>query len=102
MTKGVSEFLDQLPENELPGKPPASFDTQIQSRLSGSAAKGIEGRLRKLGLKVIVAPLESYIEGKGDQLHLKAGEERRKTGHRKWRRQINMGPEWPVEINSMT
>jgi len=75
MTKGISEFLYQLPGNELSGKPAASFDTQIQSRLSGSAAKGIDCQLRKLGLKIIVAPLESYIEGKRDRLHLKAGEE---------------------------
>jgi len=63
-----------LPDNVLSGKLAAAFDTQIQHRLSGSAAKGIDGRLRKLGLKVIAAPLESYIEGKDDQLRLKAGE----------------------------
>lgn len=74
MSKGVSEFLDLLPDKELSGKLAAAFDTQIKHRLSGSAAKGIDGRLRKLGLKVIAAPLESYIEGKDDQLRLKDGE----------------------------
>jgi len=77
MTKGVSEFLDLLPEKELSGKLAAAFDTQIQHRLSGSAAKGIDGRLRKLGLRVIAAPLESYIEGKDDRLRLKDGETER-------------------------
>lgn len=74
MSKGVSQFLDLLPDKELSGKFAAAFDTQIQHRLSGSAAKGIDGRLKKLGLRVIAVPLESYIEGKDDQLRLKEGE----------------------------
>jgi len=74
MSKGISQFLDIVPDGELSGKPAAAFDTQIQHRLSGSAAKGIDGRLKKLGLRVIADPLESYIEGKDEQLRLKEGE----------------------------
>lgn len=75
MSKGASQFLDQLPAKELSGMLAAAFDTGIHAYgMSGSAAKGIDGRLKKLGFKMIAAPLESHIEGKTNQLRLKEGE----------------------------
>jgi flavodoxin len=70
----MRKFLDGLPSKEFSGKLAAAFDTQIQSRLSGSAAKGIEGKLRSLGFKLVTAPLVAYVEGKVNEQHLKEGE----------------------------
>ncbi len=75
-TKRILEFLDSLPKNELSGKLGAAFDTQIKSRLSGSAVKGIEGKLKNLGLKLVTNGLVTYVEGdaKQNEWHLKEGE----------------------------
>lgn len=74
VSKDVSQFLDRLPKGEFSGKSAAAFDTQLTSRLSGSAAKAIDGRLKKLGFNVIAAPLIVYVEGKTNQMNLKDGE----------------------------
>jgi len=73
-TKDVTQFLDKLPKGEFSGKSAAAFDTQAQSRLSGSAAKAIDGKLKKLGFNIIAAPLIVYVEGKMNQMNLKTGE----------------------------
>jgi flavodoxin len=70
----MKRFLDGLPREVFSGKLAAAFDTQMQSRLSGSAAKGIEGKLKDLGFKLITAPLIAYVEGKGNEWRLKEGE----------------------------
>jgi flavodoxin len=74
MSHGVAQFLRRLPDKDFSGKPAAAFDTQVQSRMSGNAAKGINGRLEKLGFKMIAAPLVAYVEGKMNQYRLKDGE----------------------------
>jgi len=85
VTKDVSQFLDRLPKGEFSGKSAAAFDTQLQSRLSGSAAKAIDDRLKKLGFKVVAAPLIVYVEGKMNQMNIKDGElDKAKT----WAREI--------------
>lgn len=73
-TKPIMQFLEKLAKNEFAGKPAAAFDTQLQTRWSGSAAKGIEKKLEKLGFKIIMPPLATYVEGKMDVVHLKEGE----------------------------
>lgn len=70
----MKRFLDGLPREVFSEKLAAAFDTQMQSRLSGSAAKGIEGKLKDLGFKSITAPLIAYVEGKGNEWRLKEGE----------------------------
>jgi flavodoxin len=70
----MMQFLDGLPNRDFSGKLAAAFDTQVQSRFSGSAAKGIEGKLKGLGFKLITAPLIAYVEGKKDEWRLKEGE----------------------------
>lgn len=69
----IMRFLDGL-SGDFSGKVAAAFDTQIQWRLSGNAAKGIEGRLKKLGFKLVAAPLITYVEGKQNEMRLKEGE----------------------------
>jgi flavodoxin len=73
-TPTIMQFLNKFNENEFSGKPAAAFDTQLQSRLSGSAAKGIEKKLEKLGFKSVMPPLIAYVEGKTSEIHLKDGE----------------------------
>ena len=72
-SSGITEFLDSLPK-EFSAKPAAAFDTQLQSRFSGSAVKGIEGKLKSLGFRLITTPLITYVEGKQNEMQLKEGE----------------------------
>jgi flavodoxin len=73
-SRGIMQFLGGLPGKEFSGKLAAAFDTQIQSRFSGSATKGIEGKLKGLGFRLSTAPLIAYVEGKKDEMRLKEGE----------------------------
>ncbi|MEM3618714.1 MAG: flavodoxin family protein, partial [Candidatus Bathyarchaeia archaeon] len=59
----MRKFLENLSGENFSGKLAAAFDTQVQSRFSGSAVKGIEGKLKKLGFKLAAAPLVAYVEG---------------------------------------
>jgi flavodoxin len=71
-TGPITQFLDKFAKGEFSGKLAAAFDTQIQVPLSGNAAKGIEKKLKKLGFKMVMPPLVTYVEGK--EIHLKEGE----------------------------
>ena len=73
-TGPIMQFLDRFAKNEFAGKTAAAFDTQLQSRMSGNAAKGIEKKLEKLGFKIVMPPLVTYVEGKMNEVHLKDGE----------------------------
>jgi flavodoxin len=71
-TGPIMQFLDRFAKDEFSGKLAAAFDTQLQVPLSGNAAKGIEKKLEKLGFKIAMPPLVTYVEGK--EIHLKEGE----------------------------
>jgi len=73
-TKPIMEFLDKLGKGEFAVKTAAAFDTQLQSRFSGNAAEGIQKKLEKLGFKIVMPPLVTYVEGKTAEVHLKDGE----------------------------
>jgi len=74
-SRGIIQFLDSLPHGRFSDKLAAAFDTQSKFRFSGSAAKGIEGKLKGLGFKLFVAPLFAYVEGAGKgEWRLKEGE----------------------------
>jgi len=70
-SSGMMQFLNSLPSKEFSGKLAVVFDTQLQWRFSGSAVKGIEGKLRDLGFRLVTAPLIAYVGGQAD---LKEGE----------------------------
>ena len=80
--KSVKEFLAKLKDIDLSGKYGFAFDTKLDSRFSGSAAKYIEKELASQGLR-IVAPRESAIvssiKERGAMVgsRLKEGEEKR-------------------------
>ena len=75
-SKGIMQFLNGLASLNFSGKIAAAFDTQMQSRLSGSAVKGIEGKLRDLRFRIVSAPLVAYVKaGPGkNEWRLKEGE----------------------------
>ena len=72
----MRQFLDVLSNKNLSGKLAAAFGTQVQSRISASAAKGIDGKLKNMGFKMVSAPLIVYVDGKlrENTWHLKEGE----------------------------
>jgi flavodoxin len=74
MSGGMMQFLKSFSNKEFSGKRGAAFDTQLQSRMSGNGAEGIEKKLKKLGFEVIAPPLVAYVEGKMNAMQLKAGE----------------------------
>jgi flavorubredoxin len=80
--KPIKEFLGKLKRINLTGKYGFAFDTKVDSKLSGSAAKFIEKELKSQGLQ-IVAPRESAIVfalkemGTITGARLKEGEEKR-------------------------
>jgi flavodoxin len=81
-SKQMKEFLGKLKSIDLSGKYGFAFDTKLDSRVSGSAAKFIEKELSNLGLQII-APRESGIvftlkeKGAITGARLKEGEEKR-------------------------
>jgi flavorubredoxin len=79
-SRPMKKFLGKLKSMNLFGKYGFAFDTKFDSRMSGSAAKFIEEKLKNLGLEII-APRESAIvfgmnEKEGGAI-LKEGEETR-------------------------
>jgi len=70
----MRKFLENLSKEDFSGKLAAAFDTQVKSRFSGSAVKGIEDKLKKMGFRLITTPLIAYVEGKMNEYHLKEGE----------------------------
>jgi flavodoxin len=78
-TGPIMQFLDRFAKDEFSGKLAAAFDTQLQMPLSGNAAKGIEKKLEKLGFKMIMPSLITYVQGKKNvegknEIQLKEGE----------------------------
>ena len=85
-SRGIIQFLDSLPHEGFSGKLAAAFDTQSKFRFSGSAVKGIEGRLKNLGFKLFAAPLIAYVKGAGKgKWRLKEGE---RAKAEKWAQEI--------------
>jgi flavorubredoxin len=62
-SKPMKQFLKTLKNVKLAGKYGFAFDTKVDSRLSGSAAKFIEKELNGLGLQMIVRREYAYVDG---------------------------------------
>ena len=60
MSKPVKDLLEKLEDIGLRGRKAFAFDTKVRFVFSGSAAKGIEGKLKGLGMS-IVRPCSSAI-----------------------------------------
>ena len=73
----MKDFLAALKAEALSGKLGFAFDTKIDSRLSGSAAKYIEERMERLGMKVVKPRASAIVTGGTKDNKLREGEEAR-------------------------
>ncbi|HVP27465.1 MAG TPA: flavodoxin domain-containing protein [Candidatus Bathyarchaeia archaeon] len=64
ISKPVKDFLKQLENTNLSGKKAFAFDTKMKSRLAGSAAKGIEKKLQKLGMTIVTPHASAIVKGR--------------------------------------
>ena len=62
-SKPLKEFLARLESIDLKGKQGFAFDTKLESRLSGSAAKYIEKKLIEKGLEIIRPRASAIVVG---------------------------------------
>jgi flavorubredoxin len=62
-SKPMKDFLVKLTEVEgLQGKFAFAFDTKLPSRLSGSASKYIEKRLKDLGMRIVMPRRSAIVD----------------------------------------
>ncbi|HQN75712.1 MAG TPA: hypothetical protein PLQ92_03075 [Methanomassiliicoccales archaeon] len=73
-TKPVRDFLDGLDAGKVKGKKAASFDTQMNSFISGNANKAMEAKLKKLGMVIACPHLLAYVKSQKKVYHLLDGE----------------------------
>ncbi len=65
VAKPMKDFLSGLDPLDLSGMLGYAFDTRIDNRLSGSAAKFIEKKLEEKGLKMVRPRSSALIQGSG-------------------------------------
>lgn len=63
MSEPTKRFIKKLESLNLRNKSAFAFDTKTGSRFWGSAAKGIEKRLKKLGLNVVKPYASAIVKG---------------------------------------
>lgn len=78
--KPMTEFLERLKSMDLKGKKGFAFDTRLKSRFAGSAAKGIEGRLKDLGLTIVKPRASAIVKDKEGPLEEGAEETFKQIG----------------------
>jgi flavorubredoxin len=76
-SKPMKQFLEKLELLDLRGKFGFAFDTKIDSRFSGSAAKTIEKKLDESGMRIVLPRESAIVEGNTKVANLKASEEKR-------------------------
>jgi len=63
LSKPMKDFLQRLESIDIRGKKGFAFDTKLKSRFAGSAAKGIEKRLQKLGVSIVKPHASAIVKG---------------------------------------
>jgi len=63
MSGPVKSFLQRLEGVGMIGKKAFAFDTKLRSRFAGSAANGIEKRLRRLGMSIVRPHASAIVKG---------------------------------------
>jgi flavorubredoxin len=85
VSKPMKAFFEKLKSLDIGGRKTFAFDTRLESWWAGSAAKGIEKNLKKLGTKIVKSresaivkgregPLEEGIEEKFEQMGVEIAE----------------------------
>jgi len=64
LSKPMKDFLEKLKGVDLKEKKAFAFDTRMKSRFAGSAGKGIEKRLKKLGMSLIKPHSSAIVKGR--------------------------------------
>ena len=72
MSGPMKEFLGKLENVDLRGKKGFAFDTRLKSRFAGSAANGIEKKLKELGVTIIRDYASAIVGGTEGPLEEKA------------------------------
>ena len=62
MSSGTKSFFQKLGKERVEGQMAAAFDTKFNKKLTGSAAKKIERKLKKLGFRIVLPYLNFYVE----------------------------------------
>ncbi|MHA1840034.1 MAG: flavodoxin family protein [Candidatus Ranarchaeia archaeon] len=60
---GMRDLFKRMQGKSFTGKTAVAFDTKINSRFAGSAAKKIEGKLRKLGFTLAMSAVSFFVTG---------------------------------------
>jgi len=63
VSKPVKDFLEKIEGIGLSGKKAFAFDTKVRFIFSGSAAKGIEARLKALGMSIVRSRSSAIVKG---------------------------------------
>jgi len=63
LSKPMKDFFQRLEGIDIRGKKGFAFDTKLKSRFAGSAAKGIEKRLEKLGVSIVKPHASAIVKG---------------------------------------
>jgi flavorubredoxin len=63
ISKPMKTFIEKLEHVDLRDKKAFAFDTKLGSRFSGSAAKEIEKRLKKIGMNVVKPYTSAIVTG---------------------------------------
>jgi flavorubredoxin len=81
ISKPIKDFLRKLENANLSGKKAFAFDTKMsRSRLAGSAAKGIEKKLQKLGMTIVTPHASAIVKGREGPLEEGAEEAFKQVG----------------------
>ncbi|MEM3696620.1 MAG: flavodoxin domain-containing protein [Candidatus Bathyarchaeia archaeon] len=63
ISKPMEVFLEKLKSVNLKGKKAFAFDTKFKSLLAGSAAKGIEKKLKGFGMNIVEPHTSAIVKG---------------------------------------
>ncbi len=63
VSKPMKTFLEKLKSVNIEGKKAFAFDTKLKSRWAGSAGKGIEKTLKKLGMSIVKPHSSAIVTG---------------------------------------
>ena len=80
ISKPMKDFLTKLETGDLRAKRAFAFDTKFGSRFAGSAAKGIENRLKTLGMNIVRSRSSAFVKGPKGPLDENMIEKFRKIG----------------------
>ena len=64
MSAGMKVLFKRMQDMSFTGKRAAAFDTKINNRLAGSAAKKIENKLKNLGFTIAIARVNFFVTGR--------------------------------------